>query len=135
MARMRDVFAEPELPAALGRLVATFVGFWSSDRVTLRRMRAMALVFPRDTAGPRDRDAGRREAIVTLLAQHRFTGPGGRPPSDDRIDALALLTSFDAFDLLCTGERSPEAVAVLLPRVGLAELDRSAKPGKRGHVR
>jgi AcrR family transcriptional regulator len=135
MARMREVFVEPELGPAFEKLVATFVGFWASDRVALRRMRAMAVVFPRDTAGPRDRDAWRREAIVNLLARHRYGGPGGRAPPDDLIDTLAMLTSFEAFDLLCTGERDAAAVAALLSRLGLAELENGATHGKRGHPR
>lgn len=135
MARMRDVFAEPEPAAAFEKLVETFVGFWASDRVALRRMRAMAVVFPKDTAGPRDRDAWRREAIVNLLARHRFGGPGGREPSNDLIDELAMLTSFEAFDLLCTGERDADAVAALLTRIGLAELERGATHASRGRPR
>jgi AcrR family transcriptional regulator len=135
MVRMRDVFVEPTLPAAFQKLVETFVGFWASDRVALRRMRAMAVVFPKDTAGPRDRDAWRREAIVQLLARQRFGGPGSHAVPDDLIDALTMLTSFEAFDLLCTGDRDPDAVAALLTRLGLAELDRAASSAKRGHLR
>jgi AcrR family transcriptional regulator len=135
MARMREVFTAPDLPAAFGKLVETFVGFWASDRVALRRMRALAVVFPKDTAGPRDRDAWRREAIVNLLARHRYGGTGGRAPPDELVDELAMLTSFEAFDLLCTGDRDPDAVVALLTRIGLAELARAAKSGKRGHLR
>jgi AcrR family transcriptional regulator len=135
MARMRDVFLEPELPAAFGKLVTTFVGFWASDRVPLRRMRALAVLFPKDAAGPRDRDAWRREAIVNLLARHRYGGPEGRAASDDVIDALATLTSFEAFDLLCVGDRDAAGVVALITRLGLAELGRGATRGKRGHLR
>jgi AcrR family transcriptional regulator len=136
MARMREVFLERSLPEALRTLVATFVGFWASDRVTLRRMRAMAIVFPRDASGPRDRDAWRREAISNLLARHRYRRPGARGgASDDLLDTLSVLTSFEVFDLLCTGSRGPEDVAALVTDLACRELGLGSKSIGRGHLR
>jgi AcrR family transcriptional regulator len=123
MARMREVFLEPSLPIAFRKLVETFVGFWASDRVTLRRMRAMAVVFPTEAPGPRDRDAWRREAITNLLAKHRARGPRARTPSPaDLVDTLSMLTSFEVFDLLCSGDRGPAETAALIAELGLQQL-------------
>src|SRR5580693_8188090 len=60
MQRMREVFTEPDPERALRRLVEVFVGFWATDRRTLRRLRAMGVVSPGQDKGPRDRDSWRR---------------------------------------------------------------------------
>jgi len=114
MARMRVVFTEPEFRRALSTLVETFVGFWASDRVTLRRLRAMAIAFPETDGAARDRDGWRREAVSNLLA--KFTPrPKGRGATDPNlVDLLTTLTSFETFDGLCTNSRPPEKVAALL---------------------
>jgi AcrR family transcriptional regulator len=136
MAQMREVFLEPSLPAAFRKLVETFVGFWASDRVTLRRMRAMAVVFPSDAAGPRDRDAWRREAIANLLEKHRPRGSRARAPVPaELVDTLAMLTSFEAFDLLCVGERGAAETAALLADLGLARIGAAAGYEKARHLR
>lgn len=136
MARMRDVFTEPSLAASLRTLVGTFVGFWASDRVVLRRMRAMAITAPTDAAAPRDRDAWRREAIANLLLRHRYAPAGPRARSvEDLTDLVAMLTSFEVFDLLCTGGRTPARVAELLTASVLRELDIAPAQGVRSHSR
>src|SRR5438034_3447780 len=42
MQRMGEVFHEPDVSIALEKLVRTFIGFWSSDPVVIRRLRGMA---------------------------------------------------------------------------------------------
>jgi AcrR family transcriptional regulator len=115
MRRMREVFLEADPAKALRRLVEVFVAFWASDRVTLRRIRAMGVVAPREDRGPRERDAWRREAISTLLSR-TLRSRGGVKAADrpDLIDLIATLTSFEVFDSLCTPTRDPKAVASLL---------------------
>jgi AcrR family transcriptional regulator len=108
MARMPSVFREPDPERALRALVEVFVGFWASDRVTLRRLRALGVAFPAETGVARQRDAWRREAVANLL------GRGRTVPSDDTIDVITALTSFETFDGLCVGRRRPDEVARLL---------------------
>src|SRR5947208_9683782 len=43
MQRMSEVFREPEPSLVLEKLVRTFVGFWASDPVVIRRLRGMAV--------------------------------------------------------------------------------------------
>ncbi|MGI0068109.1 MAG: TetR/AcrR family transcriptional regulator [Thermoplasmata archaeon] len=115
MNRMREVFTEPDSEAALRKLVETFVEFWATDRVTMRRLRAIGVVSPSQHAGPRSRDAWRREAIVNLLAKNGEMSAGPKPaPPADLVDLLTALTSFETFDALCTNSRDPEAVATQL---------------------
>ncbi|MCI4336431.1 MAG: TetR/AcrR family transcriptional regulator [Thermoplasmata archaeon] len=115
MHRMAGVFMEPDPEVALRKFVSTFVGLWASDRVLLRRLRAMGLLVPGVYRGVRDRDEWRRQAARNLLTKvgARRTGR----PTVDREDSAALLasmTSFEVFDALCTDRRPPEAVAQLL---------------------
>jgi AcrR family transcriptional regulator len=120
MRRMREVFVEPDPEKALRALISTFVGLWASDRVTLRRLRAMGVVSPGKDAAPRRRDSWRREAIENLLGKMGKSVGGGKPRDrEELVDLLSTLTSFETFDALCSGTRSPEAVANLLSRVAL----------------
>ncbi|MCI4345093.1 MAG: TetR/AcrR family transcriptional regulator [Thermoplasmata archaeon] len=115
MRRMREVFLEADPAKALRRLVEVFVSFWASDRVTLRRLRAMGVVAPRQDRGPRDRDAWRREAVQTLLTRiARTRGKAKLADRADLVDLVTSLTSFETFDVLCTSARAPESVASLL---------------------
>lgn len=120
MERMREVFMDPNPDRALRRLVDIFVGFWASDRVTLRRLRALGIVYPSTTSGPRDRDMWRREAIRTLLA--RRGSPRNREPAPpaDLVDTLWMLTSFETYDALAQGSRSLSEVSKLLGDLAVA---------------
>ncbi|MCI4345424.1 MAG: TetR/AcrR family transcriptional regulator [Thermoplasmata archaeon] len=120
MRRMREVFQEPDGRKALRALVETFVSFWSSDRITLRRIRAMGVVAPSSDRAPRDRDSWRREAIKNLL-EKLGKGMSARKPREreELVDLLTTLTSFETFDALATSTRSADAVATLLTRVAL----------------
>lgn len=120
MERMREVFLEPDPDRALRKLVETFAGFWASDRVTLRRIRALGVIYPGATAGPRDRDTWRQEAIRNLLSRRGARRGGGNGPSAEVVDTLAMLTSFETFDSLSHGNRSAAAVAKLLGDLAIA---------------
>jgi AcrR family transcriptional regulator len=132
MHRMREVFLEPDPGKALRKLIETFVGFWASDRVTLRRLRALAVVFPAHARRPRERDAWRREAIENLLVR-LGPPPARRParPREDLVDLLSSLTSFETFDSLCTAERSPEAVVDLVAELAVREAGLVPGGGRR----
>ncbi len=123
MQRMREVFLEPDPEKAIRKLVATFVQFWATDRLAMRRLRAMGVVSPSLYGHPRGRDDWRREAVANLLA--RWEGPArgtGGSARKGRIDLLTTLTSFETFDALCADDRSPKEVADLLADAALAGL-------------
>lgn len=120
LARMPEVFAAPSLEEGVRALVDLFVRFWASDRVTLRRMRAMGVVFPADDRGPRERDSWRREAVENLLRRHRaHAGATGVSDRSEVVDLLTVLTSFETFDALAVRGRSPAAVSGLLSDAAL----------------
>jgi AcrR family transcriptional regulator len=123
MERMREVFLAPTLEEGLRRLVEVFVGFWGADRVTMRRLRALGVVFPDEAGGPRDRDAWRREAISNLLSRHGYRAKrASRGGEAGIIDTISALTSFEMFDLLRGRSRKSEEVVAILSTLALATL-------------
>lgn len=102
MQRMAEVFREPEASAALRKLVRTFIDFWSSDPIVIRRLRAMAALDAEIAQGIRTRDARREHAareILRRMAQNRrkklTTGK-----QNLAADVLSMLTSFETYDAL-----------------------------------
>ncbi|MGI0132993.1 MAG: TetR/AcrR family transcriptional regulator [Thermoplasmata archaeon] len=128
MHRMPEVFMESDPRRALDRLVTTFVAFWSSDRVAMRRLRALGVVAPGLWGRSRARDAWRREAVTHLLAKFdRGTRGGSRSAREAEVDLITVLASFETFDALCTGERSVEDIARLLVDAALTLLGRNSR--------
>ena len=75
MRRMAEVFHEANPSVALEKLVLTFVGFWSSDPVVIRRLRGMATLDAEIDQGVRARDARRQHAAREII---RRTALGGK---------------------------------------------------------
>lgn len=115
MQHLREAFMEPRPDYALRKFVATFVGFWASDRVLLRRLRAYGVLLPALYRGIRDRDEWRREGARNLIAK---IGVRARPAlsggDDPLVELLTTMTSFETFDALCSEQKSPQEVARLL---------------------
>ncbi len=125
MERMRTVFTAASLDEGVRELVQTFVGFWAADRVTVRRLRAMGVVFPSVSAAGIDRDQWRRQAVAGLLERHGFRAKGRKgAATDELVDVLTALTSFEAFDQLCTASRKPEATIGLITSLALGAIRR-----------
>lgn len=120
MHRLAVAFTEPDPEAAVRSFVGTFVGFWASERVVLRRVRAMGILLPSVYRKVRDRDEWRRTAARNLLAKFGARpGAVGWPDPEWRADLLAALTSFEVFDALCEGQRTPADVAQSLTDAAL----------------
>jgi AcrR family transcriptional regulator len=121
MQQLREVFMEPDPERALRKLVGTFVRFWASDRIAMRRLRALGVISPTVYGGPRGRDDWRREAVSNLIAKFdRGVRGVSRPIRRAQIDLLNALTSFETFDLLCVDDRTPDAVAGFLTDTALS---------------
>ena len=126
MAELPSAFTNPDSEEALRRFVACFVRFWASDRIVLRRIRAIAALDPE--VGPliAARDERRRMGLRVLAA--RFDPPGGlgnsgladtsdgedAGRSDDRLDVVHALTSFETYDALSGPGREPDEVIGIL---------------------
>jgi AcrR family transcriptional regulator len=136
MHRIAESFLEPRPDEAVRKFVATFVGLWASDRLLLRRVRAMGLVVPTVFRKVRDRDAWRREAARNLVRKLGVPKPGARSPDAEwAADLLTSMTSFEVFDALCDEARSPEALArslsdTLVRLWGLGSEENGGRPAR-----
>lgn len=129
MARLRLVFGEPNPERALRGLFETFGRFWSMERAPIRRLRAMAVVDPREGTGARSRDAWRREAVTNLL--RKFGETPDLAADTAVVDVITMLASFEAFDQLATGRRSADSVANQLASSALAVIADARRAGAR----
>jgi AcrR family transcriptional regulator len=131
--RLRAAFCQSDPGAALTGLVAAFAGFWSSERLVIRRIRALASIDADFELAVRARDERRREGLRVLVG--RLAERYGKPSPDARpgaIDLLHTLTSFETFDSLAGPTRSPEEVLSLVNRLVHAVLELDAPGGQAG---
>jgi AcrR family transcriptional regulator len=111
--RLPEAFRAPDALAGLEILVEVFTRLWESERLLIRRLRAVSALDPELSRS--NRDARRRQAISVLL--RRLAGERGRPGPEEvdmAADLLLALTSFDTYETLAAGGREPEAVAALI---------------------
>ena len=129
--QLPDAFRQSDPNVALNRLIEIFARFWSSDRVVMRRLRAMAALDPELHQVLRERAEGLRNGLRVIVSRL----PEGRAPLADTVDLLFALTSFENFDLLAGSDRTPDAVAPLVKRAAAAIV--GTKPGSapRGRAR
>ncbi|HEV2638782.1 MAG TPA: helix-turn-helix domain-containing protein [Actinocrinis sp.] len=112
MADLAGAFTHPDPAGALSRFVACFGRFWASDRLVLRRIRAIAVLDPEVGAVIAARDERRRTGLRVLAG--RFGAVG-----EDRVDVLHALTSFETFDTLAGPGREPDEVIPLVTELVL----------------
>jgi AcrR family transcriptional regulator len=110
VASLRAVFEAPGGLEGLDELVAAFGRFWASDRLIMRRLRALAVLDP-DFAPARARDERRRDLFARIVG--RIAEEYGRPDAASApqlVDILTALAGFETFDALAGEERSPDEV-------------------------
>jgi AcrR family transcriptional regulator len=115
MDQLGEAFRNPDPVEALMRFIEVFCGFWATDRVGLRRLRAWEAVERDEVEIGHGRDAWRRQGLQTLVA--RLGKELGVPPKesmDDTVDVLHILTSFESFDALARQGRDREEIVTLL---------------------
>jgi AcrR family transcriptional regulator len=110
-------FQRPDPLDALEQLVAAFAAFFEKSRAPIRRVRAMAVLDPELERAVAGRDARRREAmramVARLAAAHKL--PAGA--TEEVIDALHVLTSFETFDALAGRRKTFQDVVPLVQRL------------------
>jgi AcrR family transcriptional regulator len=129
--QLPSAFQEPNPKLALDRLIEIFARFWSSDRLVMRRLRAMAALDPELDQVLRERSEGLRNGLRVITSRQSARGA----PQADTVDLLFALVSFESFDLLAGPERTPAEVAPLVKRAAAAIV--VSKPGSapRGRAR
>ncbi len=124
MQRMAEVFQEADPYAALDKLVGTFVGFWASDPVVIRRLRGMTALDAEVSQGIQARDERRRHAaqdIVRRIALHEKKHLTAQQ-MDLSAGILSMLTSFESYDGLARCGHTTEAITAVLGRLARAAL-------------
>jgi len=109
-----SAYAQPEPLDALDALIRAFMRFWASERVAIRRLRALADLDPVIGESLTARDERRREGLRAVV--QRFGGASERRAGalDDNVYMLHTLTSFETFDSLAGERRSPEEVGRMI---------------------
>jgi AcrR family transcriptional regulator len=123
MPHLRPVFTEPNATRALDGVIAAFAAFWDSDRIVLRRARALAALDPEIAESVRERDEMRRKHLRNVLA--RMDKGDGAPSAKqlpETIDVLHTLTSFETFDGLMREGRSLADVTRIVRQLAAAAL-------------
>jgi len=120
MQQMAQVFHEPDPSKALEKLIGTFVNFWSSDPVVIRRLRAMGALDEEIGAGIRARDSRRVHAAGEILRRLAISQRRKHRPKQHGLisEIISMLTSFETYDALSrAGHDDPEIVRMLLTLV------------------
>jgi AcrR family transcriptional regulator len=107
--RLPEAFMAPDPRAGLEILVQVFMHLWESERLVVRRLRALSALDPEFT-DHEDRNQRRRHAITVLL--RRLSPPPG--DLDDKADLLTALTSFESYETLAASGRDADAAARLI---------------------
>ncbi|MGP6159320.1 MAG: TetR/AcrR family transcriptional regulator [Vulcanimicrobiaceae bacterium] len=123
MFRLREAFMQDDPLEALARFIDVFMIFYDRNRVFVRRLNALTAL----EQAMAERAGWRREGLRTLL--ERFTQRYHKPRaamSEHVLAVLHSLISFDTFDSLAGGERTPEQTGNLLFQLARAALDLEA---------
>jgi AcrR family transcriptional regulator len=129
--QLPGAFQQSDPRVALERLIEIFARFWSSDRVVMRRLRAMAALDPELDLVLRERAEGLRTGLRVIVSRLPIRGAN----LVETVDLLFALTSFENFDLLAGPDRTPDEVGPLVKRAAAAIV--ASKPGSapRGRAR
>ena len=114
ISELRNVFREPDPLRALDAFIDAFIFFWTSGRLVIRRVNALAGLDPEIQQALDERQSWRREGLATLVA--RLTNA----QDDALIDTLQMLTGFATFDMLAAPERKPHEVASIVKTLARA---------------
>jgi len=123
MPSLRPVFEERDPSRALDGVIGAFATFWNSDRIVLRRARALAALDHEIAESVRARDELRRGHLRKVLERlYAQRTPAPTRPLASSIDILHMLTSFETFDALLIDSRRFEEATTILRELASAVL-------------
>ncbi len=123
MEQLSGAFRQADPGAALDAYIAVFGRFWGADRLVMRRVRALAALDPDFEQAVYARDEWRRKGLRVLvgrLAEQRERFPFFS--TEEAVDLLYTLVSFESFDTLAGPDHSTEEVTPLVQRLAHAML-------------
>jgi len=90
----------PSLSAsgALDSYLVAFAHFWESERISIRRLRALAVLDRDVEAAVAEREKRRWKRTLELAAQ--FSEESGKPLPQERVDLFHIAASFESYDRL-----------------------------------
>jgi AcrR family transcriptional regulator len=124
MEQLASVFRRPDSLDVLREYIRVFGHFWQSDRLVTRRLRGLAALDPDFEQVIRARDERRRQGLRVIV--QRLVEQHGRPASsasDNVVDVIYTVTSFECFDILAGPTRSLEDVVPMIQQLACAALD------------
>jgi len=123
MEQMAVVMLQGDQGALLEGFVKVFVGFWSRDRVLVRRIHGIAAIDPEFGAAVEARNLRRRMAVSRIV--DRVAGGADAGLKEERIAALWAMTSFGFFDAMAESlgdtQRAADAVLTLVRSLMMAQ--------------
>ena len=109
MHRMRSVMQQTDPDSALAAFVDVFCGFWSKDRLLIRRIHGIAAVDPEFGGAVEARNRRRQGAAARIVSLVDGTNTARTAEkASDRAITLWALTSFEFFDALAEATGSLE---------------------------
>ncbi len=123
MEQLAGAFRRADPLEALDEYIRVFSQFWDSDRLVVRRLHALAALDPDFEQVIRGRNEWRRGGLRVLCG--RIYEQRGRPApaaTDEIVNILFTLLSFESFDTLAGPNRSIVDVAPVVQRLARAAL-------------
>jgi AcrR family transcriptional regulator len=131
LTRLPDIFNDEDARRALHRFIVTFAEFWASDRLVMRRLRALAALDPDVAAVIQARDERHRGGLAVLLGRLDATVAATADRAARRVPLLHTLTSFETYDSLAGPTDDPAQVATVLIQLAEAALALPPPPETR----
>ncbi len=120
MPYLRPVFAEPDPARQLEGLIEAFGKFWDSDRLVIRRARALAALDPEVAESVQARDELRREHIRKILTPIIKTSNRAYATA---VQTVHMLTSFETFDTFLSIPYDLDRVTDIVCQLAAAVVD------------
>ena len=109
MERIPSVMQQTDPESALASFVDVFCGFWSKDRLLIRRIHGIAAIDPEFGAAVEARNRRRQGAAARIVSLLDGANAARTPEkASDRAITLWALTSFEFFDALAEASGSLE---------------------------
>ena len=137
MTELASVFTDPDPRQALRGFIAAFARFWASDRLVMRRLRALAALDPDVAIVIEARDERNRTGLQILVDRIAKQSNATSPiDAATVVQVVHTLTSFETFDSLAGPTQEPTDVVPLVVELAEAALAgwRVAPPGQRERV-
>ena len=120
MERMREVMQQTDPEVMLLAFVDVFTGFWTRDRMLIRRIHGIAAIDPEFGEVVAARNKRRQMAatrIIDQLGKRKQDSGQSEQEASQQVATLYSLTSFEFFDALAESTGDAAAAAALVSSI------------------